>query len=120
MVFWHKSGNLLDIPYTLHAKNRLCACSLHTKSGPVILTMTREDVSYLYHLEIDSEAKNNSGHRVSLLLDGNPLLACKQHALSPLFACYTQMRAHTHTHTFAADTLFNALFLFVEYYSRKW
>ncbi len=59
--------------------------------------------------ELETEAKTNSGHWVC------PLLACTEHRQSPLFASYE----HTHKHTPAADTPFNAQFLFVRYDSRE-
>ncbi len=70
--------------------------------GSVIFSMPRADASYPYHYRIDSmvfkdnesktEVKTRSGHRVHPLLVGSLHSACKEHALSSLFAHY----AHTH------------------------
>ncbi len=70
---------------TLHAKRALWACSSHAKS---IFSLLRMDVSYPYHLGVDSgvfkdsefeiEAKTNSGPRVCPLFARFSLLLAYQ------------------------------------------
>ncbi len=70
-----------------------------------VLYMQRTDLSYPYHLSVfkddesKTEAKINSGPRVSPSLVGSLLFACKEHAQSfalRMLSKYT--RAHTHKH----------------------
>ncbi len=86
---------------------------LHVKSRWIIIFMPRADVSHLYHLQINSrvfkddeyktKANNNCRLCVHPLFISTLLFACKEHAHSPLFACWVRVCAsmctHTHTHT---------------------
>ncbi len=97
--------------FTLHVKSGLCACSLHVKSGPVIISMRRTDASDPYDLGVVPRFSRtmspklrptNSGPCVRLLFVGNSFFACKEHAQSLLFTC--KAPAHIHTFTLFAHT----------------
>ncbi len=72
-----------------------------------IISMPRVGSGYPYNFGIISwvfkaddfktEVKINSRHRVCLLLVGSPLLACREQAQHPLFACRV-LPLHIHIH----------------------
>ncbi len=100
---------------------RMGMCEVLTKSGLSfmikmiweIISLPRADLSYPHNFMVNSwvfkddksksDAKTNSRHRVCLFLVGNPLLAWRVPAQSPLLAhCFSACaHAHTHTHTHA-------------------
>ncbi len=73
--------------------------------------MQRADAGYTYNFRVNyvafkddeskTEAKTNSGHRVCPFLIRSSLLACTEHAQSPLFTHYVNTHSHTPKNNFA-------------------